>query len=482
VLSAGSDVQLAGDVDGFGNALTVNAGNDVVIGGDIGDPGFRLTQVELTSGSNGDIKFDGDGAQGVYASNLIQLNTSRGSPPQDATIYKILGNQAPPGPDTGNTLLTLDAGTGGDFVMAANDKLSVPNGELLILAKNATVADLNALVVQVGEETEPVDLITVLDRAVAGPVELPDGTTVTDSGRDVNGNQVLWYFNDIDNQATFFTIGTPTGAEVSDDIADRRVTDSILLRAIFKDLGALETADFFNGDNVLDIVPLGDGDIANLDFIPYVPQEEEKNPSAVSNRAAVSQIPLRPDELLAWFDCVEAEKGFECEEEIVGAERATSANAEKIRALAADLFGETQEQRDRRLLQEAVDAYRARTGARRVDGAEFRRFVETSPQHKEALGVLDRYAEMLVGIREFGVTDEAYDVLKSTKLRQVAPEGLTVDELGDAVEAGISAWPRDPGVRAVAASDRMYLFRGRDTGRAYLFEEVAPATDVKPAP
>jgi hypothetical protein len=64
----------------------------------------------------------------------------------------------------------------------------------------------------------------------------------------------------------------------------------------------------------------------------------------------------------------------------------------------------------------------------------------------------------------------------------VAPEGLTVDELGDAVEAGITAWPRDPGVRAVAASDRMYLFRGRDTGRAYLFEEVAPATDVKPAP
>jgi hypothetical protein len=491
VLNAGSDVQLDGDVSGPGNALTVNAGNDVVIGGDIGSDSDRLTEVKLNSGSDGDIKFNGDSAQGVYASNLIQLNTNRGSPPQDATIYKILGNQAPPGPDTGNTLLTLDAGAGGNFVMDANDKLSVPNGELLIMAKNATVADLNALVVQVGEPegtgNGPVDKITVLYRA-RGYVTLPDGTPFFDSGRDVNGNQVLWYFDDLDNQATSpttsFTIGTRTGGEVSQDIADRRTTDSILLRAIFEDLGALETADFFNvnDDNVLDIVSRGPGDIANLDFIPYVPQEEEKNPSAVSNRAAVSQIPLRPDELLAWFDCVEAEKGFECEEEIVGAERAASADAEKIRALAADLFGETQEQRDRRLLQGAVDAYRARTGARRVDGAEFRRFVETSPQHKEALGVLDRYAEMLSSIREFGVTDEAYDVLKSTKLEQIAPEGLGADALGDAVEAGITAWPRDPGVRAVAASDRMYLFRGRDTGRAYLLEEAPPTTDVTPAP
>ena len=482
-LSAGGDVQLGGDVSGPGYALTVQAGDDVVIGGNIGSDSERLSQVKLNSGSEGDIVFNGDGAQGVYADNLIQLNTNRVAPPQDATIYKILGGQAPPGPETDVTLplLELDAGPTGKFEMAANDKLSVPNGKLLIMAQNADVADLNALVVQVGSAAEPVDLITVLNRDL-GPVELPDGTTVSDSGRDVNGNQVLWYFNDLNNQATFFTIGTPTGGEVSANIADSRTTDRVLLRAIFADVSSLEPADFFNESNVLDIVPLGPGDIANLDFIPYVPQDEEKNPGAVSNRAAVSQIPLRADELLAWFDCVEAEKGFECEEEIVGAERATSADADKIRALAADLFGETQEQRDRRFLEEAVDAYRAGTGARRVDGAEFRRFVETSPQHKEALRVLDRYGEMLAGIREFGVTDEAYDALKSTKLQQIAPASLGVDALGDAVEAGMTAWPRDPGVRVVAASDRMYLFRGRDTGRAYLFEEVPPTADVAPAP
>ena len=156
---------------------------------------------------------------------------------------------------------------------------------------------------------------------------------------------------------------------------------------------------------------------------------------------------------------------------MLGAERAESEEAQKVAALASVLFGETQEQRDRRVLEEAALAYRQQTGAGSVDGADFRRFLETTPDQAEALQILVRYGEMLVGLRGLNVTDQAYEAVKLNKLGQIAPQGIDASTLGDAVEAGITAWPTRPGLR-IAASDRFYLFEGMESSSLYLLERV----------
>jgi hypothetical protein len=487
------------------HALTVLAGGFVAVGGHIGSPSSRLESVRLESNTDGnglgDVAFFADGDQGVYASEEIALNTNRAAVPDVATIYKV----TLAGPTPGN--LTLDAGDSGKVTMGldadenrvSSDKLTVPNGNLLILAQNATVGDLNALKVTIGGSGlgEALDVLTVNGRVFA-PVLLADGTTVIDNGVEIIGNEVMIYTGAIQtvNASGPVVVGTPDG--LTTNLDPEAMAGQFLLRAIFPDGETpLTPADMelaAAGDPiVLDIVARGPG-FGPLDVIPYVPTEEEKNPSGVANRAAVAERPLRPEELLSFFDCMSLteDQRFQCEEQYVGAERAASPQAEKLRALAADLFeaeplpavsaappsavaaapapARTPEERDRRILQAAVDDYQKTRGAQAIDGPEFRRYLETTAGHEDALAILDRYGELLSGVREFGATDEAYEVLKATKLQRIAPRGLSVDALGEAVEAGLTAWPVERGVR-VASSDRYDLFQGLESKRLYLVEK-----------
>ena len=59
--------------------------------------------------------------------------------------------------------------------------------------------------------------------------------------------------------------------------------------------------------------------------------------------------------------------------------------------------------------------------------------------------------------------------MKEDRLRKIAPAGITLEQFGAAVEAGMEAWPST--VR-VAASDRFYLFKGLDDTQIFLLERV----------
>jgi hypothetical protein len=467
-----------------GHSLEVVAAEDVRVGGDIGteNPLRSVSLESNTSGNNeGDVIFDGSGDQTVHAVESITLNTNRASVPDTATIYKTFASE---GSDPGSLVFEVTA-SDGTFAMTQNDKLSVPEGELIIRAdEEIRFGDLNALdrVLLEGFNTTDTGQATALTRGNA-PVLIADGSSKTDNGIEIISNKIQIFASTIAREGGGpLYVATPDGDE-----AQGIGTGEAIQRAFRESFRALTSDDFVNPNDpdngpVLDQIATGPGFLP-LDVIPYIPSEEEKNPSGTANRNAVAERPLRPDELLSFFDCMEKteDKRFECEEEYVGTERAASPEAEKLRALAADLFvdsaaGESPEERDKRILENAVVAYKSGTGAGRVEGEPFRRFVETNPAQADALAILDKYGELLQGVREFGATDEAYQALKSTKLQRITPSGLSTEELGNAVEAGMTARPVETGVR-VASSDRFYLFRGLESQRLYLMERPQPAVE-----
>jgi hypothetical protein len=86
-------------------------------------------------------------------------------------------------------------------------------------------------------------------------------------------------------------------------------------------------------------------------------------------------------------------------------------------------------------LQLAVDAYRSQTGSVR-SGVAFRQFVESAPQHRDALETLDDLLTLFQDAREFGMTGEGIGDFKKETLQEIAPEGISIEALDAAVEAG----------------------------------------------
>ncbi len=466
LLDAGNDLSFGDDVttDGTASMLAVKAGRDIAAGGDIGAGSEHFEVVSLDANlrdggatdRNGTISFTDDALQAVHAVKTIGLSTNQDAPPTVATIFR---TNAQVGTSSQDRLI-LDSG--GDVSLAQNDKLTVPDGGLLIMGDKVTVGDLNALTVQIGSSTAPVQQLTIVRRP-AGLIELSNGALVQDHGVDLVGNQVLVYAQSPFASAgsgPIPTIATPEGGaapgELSDFLIDNRDSGAYLLRVYSTTPGQpVQSADMRTPDEVADLSEYGPGE-GPQDFVPYVPTYEEKNPTAVTNSIAVGTMPPRADELLAWFDCMDEDLGMQCEEQAIQPQRAVSAPAAKVRENVKQLAPEEQQ---RAALQAAVDAYRGKTGQSSVHGAEFRRFVEGSSEQKPALEVLARYGEILVGIREFGATDEAYQELKRERLTRIAPTGISVVELGQAVELGITAWRTEPD-RRVAAADRFDLYLG----------------------
>lgn len=100
------------------------------------------------------------------------------------------------------------------------------------------------------------------------------------------------------------------------------------------------------------------------------------------------------------------------------------------------LFGERGENapKIRQVLQEALDDYRRETRARRIVGFEFRRYVKNRPSGQfaahQALLELDN---LFHNHRNTGLSRAEYRRIQATWLRQIKPEGITVDELSEAI-------------------------------------------------
>jgi hypothetical protein len=187
----------------------------------------------------------------------------------------------------------------------------------------------------------------------------------------------------------------------------------------------------------------------------------------------MSEKPLREGDMVSFFACA-LEEDFACEAEAVGTARATSPEAQQAGSYARATFGDNANP-NRQVLQQAADAYKTQMGVDSISsGAEWRRFLESSGAYSKALEVLDDAGKALSGFQAMGVVDEEFQSFKANRLREIAPDGISLENFDEAVQAGMTAWPTLPGVR-IAASDRFYLFKGMEPSRIYLLERVEEA-------
>lgn len=116
--------------------------------------------------------------------------------------------------------------------------------------------------------------------------------------------------------------------------------------------------------------------------------------------------------------------------------RIDAEDAEEAIALYAKVFGPEGGRTDevRAILQEALDRYLETTRARRVIGFELRRFVKNRPSTLfDAYQTLEQLDELFRFHRRLGLSPGEYRPIQQEWLRQIQPDGITLDELSEAI-------------------------------------------------
>ena len=111
-------------------------------------------------------------------------------------------------------------------------------------------------------------------------------------------------------------------------------------------------------------------------------------------------------------------------------------SAREALVLHRALFGPENENapRIREILQRALDDYRRETRVRRVVGFEFRRYVRNRPSSQfEAFQTLTDLDLLFRRHRSSGLVPAEYRRIQAVWLEEIAPEGISIRELGQAI-------------------------------------------------
>jgi len=121
---------------------------------------------------------------------------------------------------------------------------------------------------------------------------------------------------------------------------------------------------------------------------------------------------------------------------VVAETRLLRSELDEATALHRDVFGAEGEnaQRVRSSLHEAIEDYKRSTGARRVIGFEFRRFLRNRPSSQFAAHqALDKLDQLFGYHRRSGLAPSEYHRIQREWLAAITPEGITRDQLGQAI-------------------------------------------------
>jgi filamentous hemagglutinin family protein len=482
--TANAPVTFSGPVNGPGGLEVEALGTTVTFQGNVGGsvPVASLTVNVGSDPESGRIDFQ---APNVTAENDITLNPGgRSSVPTVATMFRAAGD------------LTLES-TNGNVIFGPREKLAVADN-LQIVAEQAVLSDLVA-----GQDlTVNANQITVLLREPAS-VRLSNGTFLQkDRGTDFvasfidfsetpNGVEIPGVVAD-DSDMTF---GTPTGNDVSSELSGNQ----IVRRKIFDPERPLSPSDLVLDEN---------GVQTRLDLAPtglFVSVFKNPNvagaiidPRQLGQRPRVTTRPIQAIDILAFLACAPDETGQVprgCEEVarfeepvvfeagsvtggVSAAPVSTSAaappppldkrlqtpEAKQSGALYQDLYrteavdveqgrvgvvelsAVDQSARMREEIQGAVDAYRTKTGVATVDPVELARFVESDPSQAGALDTLRKLGELFTSYKAMGLTPIEYRGVTAEQLHELTPEGLSVEELREAIEAAGGGTGRSAGL------------------------------------
>jgi hypothetical protein len=89
----------------------------------------------------------------------------------------------------------------------------------------------------------------------------------------------------------------------------------------------------------------------------------------------------------------------------------------------------------RSALQKVVDALRAQRPGSRVTGAELHAFLESDPEHVDALAYLRKLARLFRQVEHLNPTERESDETRLDLLERIALTGIQLEELNGAVRA-----------------------------------------------
>ena len=454
-LQAGGSIVFISTVDAAQEglqSLKAGAGGAVQFGGDIGATG-RLGTFEAgqASGINnqpilvfGNANTTDPVAVRTVDDILLLPEGYTGGVPDTATIFKPSGVDGASGADEYDLLFdTLE----GDFIMGEREKLSLP-GILSIRAGGtdaaAQIGDLSGLEIYV--EADNIELL----RRQAGWVLHSSGTVGTDSGVDYVAN-IIEFNGNISNAGSgnkpVFGLPNPFAFPAFFNNTNRYPTaalnanNSPATPAIFT-----STKSF----SVLDLQPLGasTADLAQAFWTP-APRPREPYPPLVlvSDPAALLEIGIAalPTTSAQYqtrlagagvFDDINS--GVRLASSPVWVSEARLLPSESQDALMAyqRVLGpeRVNAPRIREILQASLDQYRSVTGARRVVGFEFRRYIMNRPSSQfAAYQALQELDSLFRNQRTSGLAPSEFSHIQNPWLKEILPEGITADELSQTI-------------------------------------------------
>lgn len=454
-------VELTGNIVEFASTIDAAAGATVsdfvvdvvtegVFAGDVGVAGrldrFRVNfnpnsspfgVVRFGSAAGGeDTVVNADTIQFLAVSDLADPDsTIVARSPTTSTIYKRGGN------------LTFDADT---FQMGEGEKLSVQGDLDIQVRTSATVGDLSALDIYVGDPLGGSPTIALQLRQ-PGNYLTADGVAMPDSGLD-------FVANTIDFAGGVILVGN--GRNPIFGIADPRTAPAFMnpysVLAAQQSGLPLTSANFdWTVANALpDLHPDGASrdDITEM-FIPAsivpIPPAWEADAWMPWERSELTNLfvfarPLEQRELQSQLagagvidDVGRDLQAWDGRPLPVAGERLDGKEAKLAVDLFEQIFGADGGNVDylRRVLQRALDEYTRNTGARRVVGFELRRYVKNRPSSLyQAYQLLEDLDQLFAYHRGLGLTPGEYRPIQARWLAAIRPDGITTRELAEAVQ------------------------------------------------
>ncbi|MCG8588846.1 MAG: hypothetical protein MJE66_06105, partial [Proteobacteria bacterium] len=408
-------------------ALVVEAEEQIQFARGVGNV-TAPTSIELEYGGSVEIgDLDNTGPLAVRAEQSIAFNEDGGGASPFATVFQRNGD------------LTIETTAGGDIVFGRNEKLSV-GGDATLRAPSVQLGDATIA----GRLTVDADNFAIRTRP-GGTSRTSSGSFVPDSGVDVLANEFDFRTNPtVEGGGRNPIFGLPDPSAASPFLKQR-----FEIAALKEDGSRLRASDLDCGGVACDLRPEGPG-LTSIGEVfaergpspdPWlIAPLQESEPQRLAE-VGVDVRALSPEESAARQLGVvivdDVARGRVADDGASVADlRLHQDEARRASELLEEVFGADFERTEelRQVLADAVADFRSETGVDRVSGFEFRRYLNNRPSSQfPAYRTLNDLDRLLRHHRRSGLAPAEYQRIQRGWLERIAPEGLPVGELAEAI-------------------------------------------------
>lgn len=445
-----SDVRLDGSSVSFGGAveaqsgaegLWVEADDTVRFDADVG-LSTALSTLDVTlrpgSGASPRMLLGPDDAAGTVLAVRTQgdLRVTREGISPIATVAR---------PEGDLVLESVD----GDIRLGEGGKLSVDGDVSLVASAAGAEVEVSDVTTTGTFSVTAPDGTLLLRRRGDGTLLRSDGARVEDAGLDIAANDLDWQVAavELSGSGRRPVFGVPDPFDLPDELVAPGGGPRFAVAALFDDFRPLAGGDLVFEGTTLDVRPEGPGRTdpsTGYPIVPPLPETPEPGTPRLGGEdprlreVGITLRELDPSEvgdLVSGAGIIDDARPLQQPLRVAPPRLRVEAALEAA-AIHRRVFGPGQDQTRaiRDILQEALDQYQRETRTRRVAGFELRRYVKNRPSSLFAAHqVLEDLDRLFRQHRSSGLAPAEYRRVQSDWLARIQPEGISLDELAEAI-------------------------------------------------